>query len=273
MNVDVVVPIYNAFNALSNCLFSLEKYQSQISKIILINDASTDNRVKPFIDKIASKNNWQVIHQLHNKGFVKTANLGLKLSGNHTVLLNSDTVVTKTWIIAFKQALELNPSMGTLTPWSNNAEICSFPHFLQNQTPIKKLDDFANILFENHPPQYPIIPTAVGFCMLISMTAKKRVGYFDENHFGHGYGEENDYSMRVTEKGLTNLLCDNAYVVHIGNQSFNDFGLKPNEQTMQRLLIKHPKYLQIIQEFIKSDPFNTIRKEILSLLKTNNIDF
>lgn len=265
MKIDVVVPIYNAFEVVKDCLESLEKYQSDISQVILINDASTDVRIRPYIEILANKNNWKFINQTENKGFVKTANLGLKLSKNHTVLLNSDTIVNQPWILSFKQALTLNLKLGTATPWSNNAEICSFPVFLANQKPIKNMEQFAKNIYKNHQPQYPSIPTAVGFCMLVSKKAKELVGYFDEDHFGHGYGEENDYSMRVIEAGLKNILCDNAYVVHVGNKSFSEFGLQPNEETMQRLLVKHPEYLTIIQDYIKIDPFTSLREKILSV--------
>jgi GT2 family glycosyltransferase len=271
MKIDVVVPIYNAYDVLKDCLNSLIKYQTQVSNIILINDASTDQRMKSYLDRIAYENKWNIIHQNKNMGFVHTANCGLKLSKNHTVLLNSDTIVTKPWIAAFKSALKNNPTLGTATPWSNNAEICSFPQFLFNQPPIKDINKFAKQLFKHHRPRYPNLPTAVGFCMLVSKKAKKLVGYLDEGHFGHGYGEENDYSMRVANAGLKNLLCDNAYVAHIGNQSFSDFGLSPNEDTMKRLLEKHPNYLSLIQKFINLDPLSPIRSEILTIVKNYKI--
>ena len=38
--IDVVVPIYNAYLELKNCLKSLELHQKGINKVILINDAS-----------------------------------------------------------------------------------------------------------------------------------------------------------------------------------------------------------------------------------------
>lgn len=271
MKVDVVVPIYNAYEVLKNCLKSLQGYQSSAFQIVLINDASTDERIKPYLDKIARRNNWQVIHQPLNSGFVKTANKGLKLSNNHTILLNSDTIVTKYWIKSFKQALKTNPSLGTATPWSNNAEICSLPDFLVNHPLPQNIKQLAKALYKNYRPKYPIIPTAVGFCMLVSKMAKKEVGYFDEEHFGHGYGEENDYSLRVKRAGLKNILCDNAYVAHVGNQSFRDLGIKPSEETMQRLLQKHPDYLQIIQEYINKDPLSNIRNNIIKILQQRDI--
>lgn len=273
MKIDVVVPIYNAFEVLQDCLSSLEKYQSEIQQVILINDASTDERIGKFINEIGKKNSWKVIHQSQNLGFVKAANKGLKLGKDNTVLLNSDTIVTRDWISAFKQALVSNPALGTATPWSNNAEICSFPQFLVNHQLPMNIDQMASILYKNYQPQYPILPTAVGFCMLISKKAKQLVGYFDEGHFGHGYGEENDYSLRVAKAGLTNILCDNAYVAHVGNQSFADMDIKPSEETMQRLLEKHPNYLTMIQEYIKRDPLSDIRKFLIALLNKEGVEF
>jgi len=269
--IDVVVPIYNAYNVLINCLKSLKKHQNKINQVILINDASTDKRIEILIEKYGMLKKWKVINHKINKGFVITANEGLKLSQYHTILLNSDTIVSKNWIKAFKNALKKNKLIGTATAWSNNAEICSFPNFLKNNKKIDKIDQFSEIIYKNYKPQFPIIPTAVGFCMLITKQAKNIVGYFDEDHFGHGYGEENDYSIRVKSAGLKNILCDNAYVEHIGNESFSDLGLKPNENTMNRLLIKHPNYLEEINQYIQNDPLKFIRHKILEVVKNKDI--
>jgi len=165
-----------------------------------------------------------------------------------------------------------NESVGTATALSNNAEICSFPKYLSNNDLPTNIDVLSEILFNHYRPVYPSIPTAVGFCMLISEQAKERVGYFDEKTFGHGYGEENDYSLRVTKVGLKNILCDNAYVAHIGNESFSDFGIKPNEDSMRRLLEKHPDYLEIIQDFINKDPLSSIRNNIMKVLKQHHYE-
>ena len=130
---------------------------------------------------------------------------------------------------------------------------------------------FRSILFQHWPPHYPEIPTAVGFCMLITKKEKSKVGYFNEVQFGHGYGEENDYSLRVGKVGLKNILCDNAYVAHIGNESFADLGLKPSRQTMNKLLEIHPNYINKIENFIDQDPLSDIRIKIKDLLKKHDI--
>lgn len=266
MKIDIVVPIYNAYNALKLCLDNLQKCHQGVNSVYLIDDKSTDTRILSLIADYTKRNSWQLILNEINLGFVKTANKGLNLSDNHTVLLNSDTLVTQYWIKAFKQALQHNPNLGTATPWSNNAEICSFPNFLTNHPLPSNINQLAQVLYTQYQPKFPPLPTAVGFCMLISKKAKQVVGYFDEEHFGHGYGEENDYSLRVKAAGLDNILCDNAYVAHIGNQSFSDMNIQPSEETMQRLLQKHPDYLTMIQQYIEKDPLQDIRQEIVGLM-------
>jgi hypothetical protein len=74
--------------------------------------------------------------------------------------------------------------------------------------------------------------------------------------------KENDYSLRAAAAGLRNVLVDNAYVAHLGNQSFGEMGLQPNRQTMQRLLVQHPDYGELIDNFIKKDPLAQIRQLI-----------
>ena len=128
---------------------------------------------------------------------------------------------------------------------------------------IKNIDEFATQLQTKHQATYPEIPTAVGFCMLVTKEAKYRVGYLDEQTFGHGYGEENDYSLRVKQSGLKNILCDNVYVGHVGNQSFKDLDLKPNDETMARLLSKHPEYGKLISDFIQKDALCSLRESIV----------
>ncbi len=264
VKIDVVVPIYNAFDCVRECLISLEEHQQGAENIYLIDDCSTDVRIEPLLQQFADENNWHVYFQDENQGFVKTANKGLKFSKNNTILLNSDTIVSENWLQGFKQCVEHVKDLATSTAWSNNAEICSFPEFLKvNELP-KDINSFAEELFRNYKPVYPEIPTAVGFCMLISKKAKEIVGFLDEQQFGHGYGEENDYSLRATKAGLRNVVCDNIYVAHVGNQSFGDLGVKPDENSMKRLLAKHPKYLELIHEFISQDPLEPIRETILS---------
>ncbi len=261
--MEIVIPVYNAYDALLHCIKSLEKH-SATEMVVFINDGSTDKRIQALLEQACEgKSNWNVLNNDSNLGFVKTANRGLKRTDGDTVLLNSDTLVSTGWLDGLKYASAHCEDLGTATPWSNNAEICSFPETLKNNPVPERLDELATQLQNKHQACFPELPTAVGFCMLVSAAAKRKVGYFDEQTFGHGYGEENDYSLRVKHAGLKNVLCDNVYVAHVGNQSFKDMALKPNSATMERLLAKHPEYAGMISEFIENDVLASLRESII----------
>jgi GT2 family glycosyltransferase len=202
-----------------------------------------------------------------NCGFVSTANHGMRFAETDVVLLNTDTEVTEGWLQRLSDCLKSDTSIATCTPWSNNGEIVSIPVFCAANKAPEDAGAIARVIAGCGSPQYPKMPTAVGFCMAISLRAIKLVGLFDEQTFGLGYGEENDFCQRVEQAGMCNVLCDDAYVVHHGRASFGPLGLKPDESSMQRLLAKHPDYLVKVSEFIQKDPFEDRRQEILNCLE------
>ena len=259
------MPIYNAFEVTEDAIQALLRHNHK-DDVLLIDDASTDTKIQSLFNKLP--NSWRVIQNKKNLGFVKTANIGLKQHFGPSILLNSDTLVTSNWLHRFEQVIGSIENLGTATPWSNNAEICSLPQTLTANPIPADLNQLASELEQYHLPVYPELPTAVGFCMLISGLAKQQVGYFDEATFGLGYGEENDYSLRVSSQGLRNVLVDNCYVAHVGNQSFKARALQPDQYTMDRLLGKHPDYLNLVQKFIENDPLAELRESIIAKITT-----
>ncbi len=269
----VIIPVFNAFEHLEACLGSIRRTVPADTRILLIDDASTDRRVLPLLRSFAdeSKPYRQLIKHESNKGFVATANHGMRMADTDMVLLNSDTEVTNGWLQQLADCLASNPSIATATPWSNNGEIVSIPDFcVANPVPANP-EAIASVIASCGQAGYPDMPTAVGFCMAISLRAVHKVGYFDEVTFGRGYGEENDFCQRAEQSGFRNVLCDNAYVLHHGGASFGPLDLKPDEQSMQRLLAKHPDYHRIVSEFIRTDPFAPRRREILDCLEQASV--
>jgi glycosyltransferase involved in cell wall biosynthesis len=63
MCVDIIIPTYNAYDYLKLCLENIYKNTDLMyNRIILINDCSTDERIKPFIDEQANRKNVIVIN-------------------------------------------------------------------------------------------------------------------------------------------------------------------------------------------------------------------
>jgi len=269
----VIVPVFNAFELLEACLESISRTVPPDTVVLLIDDASTDERVRPLLQAWVSQARpfRQLILQPGNRGFVATANHGMRLAGKDLVLLNSDTEVTSGWLQNLAACLASDESIATATPWSNNGEIVSIPGFCKpNPVPANAAAIAAGIKACGRPV-YPDMPTAVGFCMAISQRAIERIGLFDEDTFGRGYGEENDFCQRAEQAGMRNVLCDDTYVVHHGGASFGPLGLKPGDQSMQRLLAKHPDYLNRVMEFIAADPLVSRRRQILECLERTGV--
>lgn len=267
--LQVVVPVFNALEFLEKCLASITRTVPRGTRVLLIDDASTDERVLPLLQSWASQDGTgrELLVNGQNLGFVATANRGLRQAVSSVVLLNSDTEVTDGWLERLEACLASDDAIATATPWSNNGEIVSIPAFCRNNAPPRDADAVARAVRACGRATYPDIPTAVGFCMAISKQAIGRVGLFDEQSFGKGYGEENDFCMRAAGFGFRNVLCDDAYVVHHGGGSFAPLGLQPDEHSMRRLLQKHPAYQEQISEFIRRDPLAGRRATVVACLE------
>ena len=262
----VIIPVYNAFKLAQKCLESLS-VSSPDAEVLVIDDASPDTRVVPMLESWVQRGpHRSLVRQAENRGFVHSVNLGISRTRRDVVLLNSDTEVTHGWLEALGRCLASDDAIATATPWTNNGEIVSLPEFCAANPAPADRNAVARAVRTHGKPAYPEIPTAVGFCMAISRRAIDRVGQFDEETFGRGYGEENDFCMRAAAAGMRNVLCDDAYVVHHGGGSFGPLGLKPDASAMQRLLALHPGYEAMVSAFIREDPLAPLRQEIIQAL-------
>jgi GT2 family glycosyltransferase len=269
----IIVPVFNALEQLGACLDSIGRTVPENTPVLLIDDASTDIGVLPLLQSWVNEAGTYRRLLVHdkNQGFVASVNEGLSLAETDVVLLNSDTEVTDNWLERLATCLESDDAIATATPWSNNGEIASIPFFCTNNPVPECPDAVARAISSCTSPHYPAVPTAVGFCMAISLLAIRHIGLFDQDTFGRGYGEENDFCQRAEQAGFRNVLCDDAYVVHHGGASFGPLGLKPDEESMRRLLAKHPEYQQRVTEFIQKDPLAPRRQEILDYLERSAV--
>ena len=241
-------------------------------RLVLIDDKSPDPRVGKLFDALQAEHDpaLLILRNEQNLGFVGTVNRGMALDDERDVLLlNSDTIVTAGWLEKIRCCADYDALIGTITPFSNNAEICSFPVFCQDNA----LANLPNIELINEAmewaalPSYPDIPTAVGFCMFIRRELLDTIGLFDAETFGLGYGEENDFCMRAIHAGFRNVLCDNTFVAHTGSRSFSSNKLALMEANTRKLVAKHPSYPERVHHFIASDPLLPLRKLMETALR------
>ncbi len=261
--VDIVVPVYNAPADLEDCVASVLLHTDPRHRLILIDDASPDPRIAELFARYAAAGRPQLtlLRNERNLGFTGTANRGMMLSRNDVVLLNSDTRVTAGWLDALLRCAASDPDIGTITPFSNNAEILSWPRFcVANPAPDDvEAEATRAALAAAAVPTYPDLPTGVGFCFYVRRALLDEIGAFDPA-FGAGYGEENDFCLRAAAHDWRNVLCDDCFVVHTGGRSFGSEKDALVPKNTATLLARHPGYLEMVQRYIAADPLKPLRE-------------
>ena len=264
----VVVPVFNALEALDACLGALDRTLPAGTRVHLADDASTDPRVARVVDDWAGRTRLcaTVARRARNLGFPANCNAAVDETGDaDVVLLNSDAEPAGDWLRRLAACAAADPAIASATPWSNNGEIVSFPNFV-SPNPLPEDPEAIARAAARLVPRYPDLPTAVGFCMFVRRAAWRALGGFDAETFGRGYGEENDWCLRTAAHGWRHVLCDDAYVVHHGHASFAATGLAPGGENLRRLNARWPGYNERIARFILDDPLRGDRDRLAAAL-------
>jgi GT2 family glycosyltransferase/glycosyltransferase involved in cell wall biosynthesis len=264
--VDVVVPVFNGRAETLRCLHSVLTAACTTSfELVVIDDASPDAELVGDLKGLSSQGLFSLLVNPKNLGFVRTANLGMALHpGRDVVLLNSDTQVFDGWLDRLRQAAHRHLRTATVTPLSNNATICSYPRFLQdNPFPLELSYSELDILTAAVNAGGEVeAPTGVGFCMYIKHTALEEVGPFDEAAFGRGYGEENDFCQRAIRQGWRNIIAADVFVHHWGSASFQGEKAKRVRHALKTMDRLHPNYQKDVARFIECDPLAAVRRRL-----------
>ena len=64
------------------------------------------------------------------------------------------------------------------------------------------------------------------------------------------------------------MLCDDAFVPHLGGRSFEGRKAELGTRNMELLLERHPNYLDIVRAYIAADPLRAIRGAAMAKLRT-----
>ena len=271
--VDIIVPVYNGYEYLEPMFKSLLRNSSHPFRLIVVNDASSDERVLPKLKELLVEfKDYTLIENQENLGFVKSVNKALKEVKNHFIILNTDTELPSFWIERLIYPIFKMDKIASTTPFTNSGTIASFPNFLEDNEifeglSVEKLD---SVFKEVKPePNYAKIPTGVGFCMGVNYNLVKEIGFFDEKSFGKGYAEENDWCQRAIKSGFSNLLVPNLFVYHKHGGSFpSELKQKLIKENHLKLLKKHPDYDKQVGEYVSKNPHEILRK-LLSIVASS----
>lgn len=268
--IDIIIPVYNGYDYLEALFSSLRRtYMSY--RLLIVNDNSPDERVRPYLEAYAeAHSNTVLMHNEENLGFVGSVNRALSMAENHVVLLNTDVEVPAQWLERLMIPIICQEQVATATPFTNSGTICSFPNFCEDNDIFEGMRLWqVDQAFRTIRPSYPEIPTGVGFCMGVNIRAIRHVGLLDAETFGKGYGEENDWCRRAVEAGYKNVHVDNLFVYHKHCGSFpSEEKQKLLEQNSKALLAKHPDYNRVVADYCQADPARLVR--LMAMLELLN---
>ena len=251
--VDIIVPVFNSPEWTRLCLRSILHNTDRPYRLIVVDDASDDYTRNQLSLLVAEHESSVLIVNESNVGFVKSCNIGMRAgTSSHLVLLNSDAVVPPNWLSRLVTCADSDPSIGIVNPLSNEAADLSIP--LAPGCNFLGMDEG---LFESRKPSFPNIVTAVGFCLLLRRRMVQQIGLFDEV-FGMGYCEETDLSLRAIKAGWRVVACDNLYIFHRGNGSFEDRDERYRNNVKIFFERHGPEYHRAWREFAKDAPLEEI---------------
>lgn len=257
--VDVIVPVYKGLEDTRLCVESVLASKCVTPwRLVLVNDASPQPEVTAWLREVAGRDERiLLLENQENLGFVATVNRGMAVSDQHDVLLlNSDTEVANDWLDRLRKAAYSDARVASVTPFSNNATICSYPRFCApNELPPHCDTASLDALFAaTNAGQVVDVPTGVGFCMYIRRDCLDAIGLFDVKNFGKGYGEENDFCQRAADAGWRSLHALDTFVLHTGGVSFGDSKSQRERDAVEKLRRLHPSYDGIVHAFVAADP-------------------
>jgi len=268
--VTVIMPVHDAFDVLPEALDRLARHTGPRLRLLLVEDRSTDARVRPWLRAWARAREAAPGHCVTllendaNLGFIGSVNRALEALGpprEPVVLLNSDALVPEGWAERLLAPLAAARDVASATPMSNDAEIFSTP-VICAQVPLAPgqgdaIDGVARSLAPVGPPVE--VPTGVGFCMALAPRWLAEVPRLDPT-FGPGYGEEVDWCRKVAARGGRHVAVPGLFVEHRGGSSF---GSAKKRRLVARnnaeIARRYPDYDARVRAFVLSDPLATPR--------------
>ena len=255
----IVIPNFNGERFLDKCMHALEGQSTKDYSIYFVDNASSDGSIAAI--RAFQKNFPVEIHLLENRenyGFAKAVNQGIRYAeeegAKYVLLLNNDTEADALFVENLVRCMEEKEKRGErVFALSSKMVKMHDPSMMDDAGdelcllgfPFQRgLEDRA----ENWTKEAKVFSACAG-AALYSVSALKRTGLFDEEHFA--YLEDVDISFRATLYGYSIYYSPTAVCKHVGSGTsggkYSDFKVELSARNSIFLLYKNfPLLLKII---------------------------
>lgn len=222
--VDIVIPVYNRFDILKDCLLAIPQAAEDITYNIIIVDNASTEEPENFYDTINLP--IDIVRNPENLGFPKACNIGAGRKRSPLIFfLNSDVILDpgslkllvmemddpSVGIVGMKLVFPmdskgLNPNIrppGRIQHIGLSINIHTKPiHHLVGWT-----EDNPKVMNQRN------VPAVTGAAMLIRRSLWSKIGGFDED-FGHGTFEDVAFCMAASKLGYNIHVVPEARAIH-----------------------------------------------------------
>ena len=266
--VNVIVPVYEDLNATRTCLGALIDQQSHRTiRIVVVDDRSPNEELVAFVEEVARRHALLLIKNEWNLGYAGAVNEALAhcVEGD-VLLLNSDTILPAGAIDRLAAAAHSDAAIGTVTPFSNNGELTSYPqpdvaNPIGTPAQIFEIDRCAA---RANGDGVVDVPNGVGFCLYIKRCCLEAVGPLAEI-YSRGYYEDVEFCLKAGQLGFRNVCATGMFVGHVGTRSFGSDKRSLVVRNFAILEARFPDYKSRYAAFVSADPLETARSSIDAL--------
>ena len=248
--VFLAITVYNGRSFVPRCLASAARVVAASKEaevtVCVLDDASPEPGWSEECEGICTELGLEYYRTPRNLGIVRNVNLGLLRTVtdgfDYCIVANSDVIFPASLVDQLVRIARTDPTIGSVTSWSNNVSIYSVPNDDETQLRDQEIvDHITESLTAEFGTTAWDAPTGISFAMLISADAIRNVGVMDPV-FGRGYCEETDWSLRSLNAGYRLTVAPGVFVFHEGGGSTIAAGLVEEGHTTvaaNELIIDH----------------------------------
>ncbi|WP_420629584.1 glycosyltransferase [Candidatus Leptofilum sp.] len=254
LSVAVLVLNWNGRSLLETCLPTLLKQTYVNYKIVLVDNASTDESVG-WVQ--ANYPQVQIIQNEENLGFSRGINAGLRqISADVVVLLNNDVLVRPEWLVEMVRPFAQDPTVGIVgakllfpdgTIQHLGAEL-SYPLAHSHHFHYKEPD-------RNQIAAVRDVHYVTGASLAVRQDVLTQIGLLDEA-FHPFYYEEVDFCTRARAAGFRVVVAPQAVATHDESATMaqvSGLKLQTLHQNRLRYVLKHYTLAQFLDDFVPAE--------------------
>ena len=218
----IVIPTWNRCEDLIECLDSLNKVTYKHLRIVVVDNASSDETVYS-VEKLYPK--VEIIRLSENLGAPKASNIGFEYALDHDadyiLRLDSDTIVGSGFLEPLIEVAEDNPKIGVLSPkiyYNDPPDLIWYAGVDAHPWHFGSVNDQCNKKDAEISDQSRFVDYVWGAAMLIKREVIEKTQGFDPDFFI--YHEEVDFCLRVKDLGYQLYYVAESSILHkVGTQN------------------------------------------------------